>query len=343
MANIINKSNHLYEELRGYKKKQRISILFLIISLIGFNRCFYIMMSGGTNDIWISFVSKLYPILMILIIISPIFINLYGKKVKILKSGLEGEVKSKKVFSRLSDDYYVLSDLDVKVDDKLSQVDSTVVGSNGIFVIETKNLNGTIIGDEKDHEIVQQKIGANGRAYSKKFYNPIKQVNTHVYRVSEVLKKYNLNIWVQGVVYFTNNNCVVDINSTRIPVFSTSEEGDKEILNYIVNYSNNGKDISQEDKIKIVNILKEFLIDEVIRSNKGIRSKISNTMSNSHSEFNENCLRFQQEMIDRELMEFSRKSITSFDEGGFVQGEGFNLSDTMAEESFRMNNMSDNF
>ena len=226
----------------------------------------------------------------------------------------------------------------MKVGNKTSQIDNIVVGSNGIFVIETKNLNGLIEGNEDDKEVVHHKVGIKGGKYSKTIYNPIKQVSTHVYRVSEVLKGYNLNKWVQGAVYFTNRNCIVDINSTRIPVFSEAEEGDKEVLNYIVNYDRSNASITQEDKIKIVRILKEFCIGGNMESNKKMKSKISDVIFNNYSNTNDDNLRMQKEMFDREFMEFSIKSVTPFDHGGFIQGEGFNPSDTMASEMFNMNN-----
>ena len=40
----------------------------------------------------------------------------------------------------------------------------------------------------------------------------------------------------------------------------------------------------------------------------------------------------EQMLNDQEAMEFSIKCVTSFDEGGFIQGAAFNLSDTMASE-----------
>ena len=318
MAKIINKNNHLQEDLEVYLRKARVAKVFAIILGILFVPTF-----GAT---------------FIPFIISSVLFKKYSGRVSILSSGLEGENKTNAIFEKLSDDYYVLSDLNVKVGNKTSQIDNIVVGSNGIFVIETKNLNGLIEGNEDDKEIVQHKVGIKGGKYSKTFYNPIKQVSTHVYRVSEVLKRYNLNKWVQGAVYFTNKNCMVDINSTRTPVFSAAEEGDKEILNYIVNYDRSNVSITQEDKIKIVSILKEFCIGGNMESNIRMHSKISDGEFNNYSNSNDDSLRIQQEMFDRELMEFSIKSITPFDYGGFVQGEGFNPSDTMASEMFHMNN-----
>ena len=318
MAKIINKNNHLQEDLEVYLRKARVAKVFAIILGILFVPTF-----GAT---------------FIPFIISSVLFKKYSGRVSILSSGLEGENKTNAIFEKLSDDYYVLSDLNVKVGNKTSQIDNIVVGSNGIFVIETKNLNGLIEGNEDDKEVVQHKVGIKGGNYSKTFYNPIKQVSTHVYRVSEVLKGYNLNKWVQGAVYFTNRNCIVDINSTMIPVFSEAEEGDKEVLNYIVNYDRSNASITQEDKIKIVRILKEFCIGGNMESNIKMKSKISDVIFNNYSNPNDDNLRMQQEMFDREFMEFSIKSVTPFDHGGFIQGEGFNPSDTMASEMFNMNN-----
>lgn len=318
MAKIINKNNHLQEELKRCLWYRRISRIIGIPSLL------LILPTMGITFI---------PFLIALVVY-----NINDKKARVLSSGLEGENKANSIFEKLSDDYYVLSDLNVKVGNKTSQIDNIVVGSNGIFVIETKNLNGLIEGNEDDKEIVQHKVGVKGGKYSKAFYNPIKQVSTHVYRVSEVLKRYNLNKWVQGAVYFTNRNCIVDINSTRIPVFSAAEEGDKEVLNYIVNYDKSNTSITQEDKIKIISILKEFCIGGNMEPNIKMKSKISDAIFNNCSNSNDDNLMIQQEMFEREFMEFSIKSVTPFDHGGFVQGEGFNPSDTMASEMFNMNN-----
>ena len=323
MAKIINKNNHLQVELKKCLWYRRISRIIGIPSLL------LILPTRGIT---------LIPFLIALVAY-----NINDKKANVLSSGLEGENKANSIFEKLSDDYYVLSDLNVKVDNKTSQIDNIVVGSNGIFVIETKNLNGLIEGNEDDKEIVQHKVGIKGGRYSKTFYNPIKQVSTHVYRVSDMLKRYNLNKWVQGAVYFTNKNCVVDINSTRIPVFSAGEDGDKEILNYILNYDRSNVTITQEEKIKIVGILKEFCIGVNVESNISMHLKVSNADFNNYSNSNLDNLRIQREMVDREFMEFSRKSVTAFDEGGFIQGEGFNPSDTMASEMSRMNDMFNNF
>ena len=120
MAKIINKNNHLQEDLEVYLRKARVAKVFAIILGILFVPTF---------------------------IISSVLFKKYSGRVSILSSGLEGENKTNAIFEKLSDDYYVLSDLNVKVGNKTSQIDNIVVGSNGIFVIETKNLNGLIEGN----------------------------------------------------------------------------------------------------------------------------------------------------------------------------------------------------
>lgn len=69
---------------------------------------------------------------------------------------------------------------------------------------------------------------------------------------------------------------------------------------------------------------------------KSGNEELFNEFMNQQEEMN-GQLNYQQEQFDREFMEFSQKSVTSFDEGGFIQGPGFNLSDTM------MSNMNGGF
>ena len=78
-----------------------------------------------------------------------------------------------------------------------------------------------------------------------------------------MLKRENLNKWVQGMVYFTNNKCEVNLHSTKIPVFSSAKDGDLEILKYITNYKRSNIYISDKDKLEIVRILSYFCEVEV--------------------------------------------------------------------------------
>ena len=79
------------------------------------------------------------------------------RKLEILGSGLEGEDKEQDLFSSLPDGYYVIPDLCISIDNKRSQIDHLIVGSTGVFIIETKNTKGIIEGREDDTCICQAK------------------------------------------------------------------------------------------------------------------------------------------------------------------------------------------
>lgn len=81
-----------------------------------------------------------------------------------------------------------------------SQIDHIFINSNGVFVIETKNLSGTIYGSDSRKEWTQV------FNYGKKkyhFYNPIMQNSTHVRRLQEAT---GTNLPITPIVVFANNN-----------------------------------------------------------------------------------------------------------------------------------------
>jgi Nuclease-related domain. len=180
------------------------------------------------------------------------------KEYEIKKSGYKGESESIQLFSELPDTYTVITDLEVTVDGKTSQIDTVIVGANGIFVCEIKNINGTISGEANDTNLIQKKVSKNGGQFSKEIYNPIKQVSTHVYRLSSVLKNNGYNLWLQGTVLFINPETEVLINNQgTIPVFS-SKDGKQEIIDYMLSVGNNQMPL--KDREKIIDIISQFVV-----------------------------------------------------------------------------------
>ncbi len=53
--------------------------------------------------------------------------------------GVRGEIKVSKKLLLLSNEYYVLNDILLRIGNRSSQIDHIVVSIYGIFVIETKN------------------------------------------------------------------------------------------------------------------------------------------------------------------------------------------------------------
>lgn len=89
-------------------------------------------------------------------------------------------------------------------------------------------------------------------------YSPVKQVGTHVFKLAKFLKQNGINVWVQGIVYFSNYQAKVEVNqnlNNAPPVFAVSENGERELINYICNYEGKNK-IDKNTVEKIANLLK---------------------------------------------------------------------------------------
>jgi hypothetical protein len=242
MAKIISNKNHLEKDIKKLNRTKRQGNL-LILGLI-----------FGAFTLHFSILPLIGPFICFALMGIPTRKNKQlVQEIKILKSGLKGEKQTLEFFKQLPDNYTVFSDLDIVAEGKSSQLDNVIVGPNGIFVIETKNLNGTIQGDSNDQQLIQYKVGRGGNPYNKAFYNPIKQVSTHVYRLSRLLKSNGVDTWIQGAVYFANPDCSVMIqNDTDIPVFSYTDTRD--MLQFILSYQGKNQ-ASLLDKERVEQLL----------------------------------------------------------------------------------------
>jgi len=130
--------------------------------------------------------------------------------------GALGENKVSNKLKRLkNNEYIVLNDILLKINDSTTQIDHIVICKSGIIVIETKNYTGWIHGHEKS-EYWTQTIFKN----KNKFKNPIKQNWVHVYALKNILKEYN-NIKYFPIVVFAGNGELKNITS-ELPVIYTN-------------------------------------------------------------------------------------------------------------------------
>ena len=216
MAHIIKTSNTLSEEYKRIRRKGRKSIAIgAMLSILLFAALFAF--------------TDTYELLALTILIPvPVFVGrmiamMCRREATIVEKGIEGEKRCASVVARLPKGYYGLQHVHVTYEGKSSEVDMIAVGPTGVFVIEVKNLTGTICGDYESYRWVQEKTGRGGGTYSKEFYSPIKQVGTHVYRVANFLKQNKIWAHVDGMVYFSNPDAKIHLrgNEGRIPVFSS--------------------------------------------------------------------------------------------------------------------------
>lgn len=132
-------------------------------------------MNEAINKLMINLFYK-NPIFWLFIVLA-ILSHIFYKKIV----GKAGEFWVKRELAKLNKKiYYVINDVTLQDNNSTHQIDHIVISQYGIFVIETKQYNGYIYGNEYDRQWVQ----------NKKYHinNPIHQNYGHVKCLQNILK-----------------------------------------------------------------------------------------------------------------------------------------------------------
>lgn len=122
-------------------------------------------------------------------------------------AGKQGEREATEIIKQvLQEDDILLNNICISHEEKSTELDNVIINSNGIFIIEVKNYSGTLIGREEDYEWTKYKISRGGNVYEKQVRNPMKQVKRQVYILSQLLKYYGINVWIDGYVLILNSD-----------------------------------------------------------------------------------------------------------------------------------------
>jgi len=192
-------------------------------------------------------------IIILTIVVLPLLSNSRNGS-EIIVAGKQGEESTAYLLNSLPDSYKIIRNAVISYEGKESEIDNIVVGATGVFVIETKNHKGYIFGDCDERYWLQYKIDKYDISHTKNFYNPTKQVATHIYRLKGILKENKIRVYINGAVYFSNPENEVNIESPRedIPVFNYYSQ--YELLNYILCRD---KILNDKQVEHIVNIINE--------------------------------------------------------------------------------------
>lgn len=126
--------------------------------------------------------------------------------------GIIGEnTVSRYIGHTVENEKYVIENLILTDDDKSSQIDHIVINPMGIFVIETKNYSGSIYGSENQQEWTQ--VLQYGKIKNK-FYNPLKQNASHIYRIKKIVG----NLPIKSLVVFVQDNPLYTDAKNAIPI-----------------------------------------------------------------------------------------------------------------------------
>ena len=248
MAKIYTKSNSLTKKFIKYRLMAAGGITLAV-----FCAAFLIM------NLFEQYISNKILIGIIFCIIPSgiIFTKIMISKGDIVKSGILGEKSTRKLIKKFPREYTGIANVIAEHDGEISELDMVVVGKTGVYVIETKNQVGLIQGSADDKHLVRTKTIQDGETHTDKLYNPIRQVGTHVYRLSHYLKEKDIKVHVQGIVYFSNQYADIQIigNDDKIPFFSKLDDGEKNLYDYIVN-NTESKKLSKETVKEIINALR---------------------------------------------------------------------------------------
>ena len=143
-------------------------------------------------------------ILLISFIILILIWFLFKPKIK----GIIGEKTTSSILLFLDKSKYkVINNVVLKSGDKTSQIDHIVISDYGIFVIETKNYKGWILGSENSEywtQVIYKR--------KEKLYNPIRQNLSHIKALKDCLYEFP-DIDYKSIIVFSTK-AEIKVNTT---------------------------------------------------------------------------------------------------------------------------------
>ncbi len=149
---------------------------------------------------------------------------------KYMAAGLRGESEVAKILTEnLDNSYYLYNDISVRSGFNRAQIDHMVVCEKGIFVLETKNWRGRLVGSETDRKWFQHAyLDRPPRALS----NPVLQNKRHVAVLEKVLRSGGVpEVPIIPMLVFTGRNTTLDIKNQE-----TLMLWPRETVDYILRY-----------------------------------------------------------------------------------------------------------
>ena len=153
------------------------------------------------------------------------------------------------------EEHYIVNDLLFQLDDgSTHQIDHVVIYKTGIFCVETKNIEGLILGNPN---IKDWKVYIGNQSYD--LYNPILQNKGHVKVLEEFLNRKDIN----SIVVFTKSNKPKDCGSEVLD--------HQELKDYVKNYQAD-KELTSEEMKEIYNALTTFKGETVVSKEEHINN-----------------------------------------------------------------------
>lgn len=159
--------------------------------------------------------------ILLIVLILRLHSNVHSAVIR--RAGAQGEDQALKQLAKaLPNQYHLFNNVVVTYEGGRSETDLIVVGPGGVTVVEVKNYSGELQGKAGDNRLTHIKTGG-----TESVYNPLRQVATHVHRVSGYLRQNHRGVWVQGAVYFVNPRLKVKLSGRSETPWFTSDQLDE--------------------------------------------------------------------------------------------------------------------
>ena len=166
------------------------------------------------------------------------------KEYEVLNSGVKGEQQTFEILKKLPKDFTVITNPVIHNRGSVNELDFVVIGTNGVFVIETKNYRGIITGKTSAQNWKQIKHGKN-KTYEKEVKNPAKQAYRQGRRMAEMFIDVGISADIFPILYFVDNRSELKItDDAEINVAIINSEND--LLDFIM--KSKGKHIVDESE-----------------------------------------------------------------------------------------------
>lgn len=144
--------------------------------------------------------------MVLLIVIACLFFFLILRAPEIKGKFGEYDVKEQ-LFKLPKDNYFIFNDILLKTNEITHQIDHVVISKFGIFVIETKNYKGLIVGKKFNQNWI--KYMGHKKYY---FYNPLRQNYGHI-KALEKISNINSSCFF-SIICFSNQTklCIKEEN-----------------------------------------------------------------------------------------------------------------------------------
>lgn len=152
---------------------------------------------------------------------------------EILNAGVKGEQQTCEILKQLPKDFTVITNPVIHNRGSVNELDFVVIGTNGVFVVETKNYRGIITGTTSAQTWKQIKHGKD-KTYEKEVKNPAKQVYRQGRRMNEMFIDFGISADVFPILYFIDSRSELKItDDAELGVIIINSE--KDLLDFVMN------------------------------------------------------------------------------------------------------------